>query len=158
MAEQDRRLEDARHKTKRASRGSVASTLIQDHPGLASARKSPTLSAVNDAFPVSPPRAWAEVDLAALRKNLGVARALAGVELMAVVKAGAYGHGMEEVAIALAEEDLVFFGVANVGEARRIRHAGVTTRIYLLGATWAGEREEIVAHGWTPCLLSLIHI
>ena len=110
---------------------------------------------MNDAFPVSPPRAWAEVDLSALRHNLRVARTLAGVDVMAVVKAGAYGHGMEEVTKVLAGEDIAFFGVANVGEARRIRQAGVTTRIYLLGATWAGEREEIVARGWTPCLSTL---
>ena len=110
---------------------------------------------MSDVFAVSPPRAWAEVDLAALRKNLGVARTVARVDLMAVVKAGAYGHGMEEVAKALAGENIPFFGVANVGEARRIRNAGVTTRIYLLGATWAGEREEIVAREWTPCLSTL---
>jgi alanine racemase len=110
---------------------------------------------VNDSFPVSPPRAWVEVDLAALRKNLRVARAACGGEVMAVVKAGAYGHGLEEVAKALAAEDIVFLGVANVAEARRIRHAGVETRIYLLGPTWAGEREEIVARDWTPCLSSL---
>ncbi len=71
---------------------------------------------------------------------------------MVVVKAGAYGHGLEEIAKALAGEDIAFFGVANVGEARRIRYAGVETRVYLLGATWAGEREEIVARDWTPCL------
>lgn len=74
---------------------------------------------------------------------------------MAVVKAGAYGHGLEEIAKALASENIAFFGVANVGEARRIRHAGVDTRIYLLGATWAEEREEIVARDWTPCVSSL---
>ena len=74
---------------------------------------------------------------------------------MAVVKAGAYGHGLEEIAKALAAEDIAFFGVANVGEARRIRNAGVETRIYLLGATWAEEREEIVARDWTPCISSL---
>ncbi len=74
---------------------------------------------------------------------------------MPVVKASAYGHGLEDVARALAGEDIEFFGVANVGEARRIRHAGVNTRIYLLGATWAEEREEIVAQGWTPCLSTL---
>jgi alanine racemase len=104
----------------------------------------------------SPPRAWAEVDLAALRHNLGYARQVAGGRaLMAVVKAGAYGHGLEEVARALASEDLAFFGVANVGEARRIAATGVATRIYLLGATWAAERAEIVARGWTPCLSTL---
>ncbi len=74
---------------------------------------------------------------------------------MAVVKAGAYGHGLEEIAKSLETTAIAFLGVANVGEARRIRNAGVGTPIYLLGASWAAEREEIVAHGWTPCISSL---
>ncbi len=115
----------------------------------------PSLSAVNDTFPVSPPRAWVEIDLAALRGNLAVARSLFPGELMAVVKAGAYGHGLEDIARSLEGEGIAFFGVANVGEARRIRAAGVATRIYLLGPTWSAEREEIVARGWTPCISSV---
>ena len=110
---------------------------------------------MSDTYPVSPPRAWAEIDLTALRKNLAVARESCGGELMAVVKAGAYGHGLEEIAKALDSADLAFLGVANVGEARRIRNAGVQTRIYLLGATWSEEREEIVARELTPCISSL---
>lgn len=110
---------------------------------------------MSDSFPISPPRAWAEVDLGALKKNLTVARDAFGGELMAVVKAGAYGHGLEEIAKALAPQEIAFFGVANVGEARRIRNAGVNTRIYLLGATWSEEREEIVARDWTPCISSI---
>jgi alanine racemase len=103
----------------------------------------------------SPPRAWAEIDLAALRHNLEVAREVSGCAIMAVVKAGAYGHELEAVARSLATADIAFFGVANVGEARRITDAGVKTRIYLLGATWDAERAEILARGWTPCLSSL---
>ena len=106
-------------------------------------------------LPISPPRAWAEIDLSALRENLRSARDAAGCEVMAVVKAGAYGHGLEEIAKVLASEQIAFFGVANVGEARRIADAGVETRIYLLGATWAEERPEIVARGWTPCISAL---
>jgi alanine racemase len=113
------------------------------------------LCRVNDSFPVSPPRAWAEIDLTALGKNVRLAREVAGGEIMVVVKAGAYGHGLEELARALASENIAFFGVANVGEARRIRNAGVETPIYLLGATWAGEREEIVARDWTACLSTI---
>ena len=105
--------------------------------------------------PSSPPRAWAEIDLNALRHNLDVARRASGCALMAVVKAGAYGHGLVQVARALAPEGVAFFGVANVGEARQIADAGVDTRIYLLGATWEAERAEIVARGWTPCLSTL---
>ena len=93
--------------------------------------------------------------MAALRSNLAVARQACGLDLMAVVKAGAYGHGLEEIARALASEHLAFFGVANVREARQIRHAGVNTRIYLLGPTWSAERAEIVARDWTPCISSL---
>ncbi|MGB6220341.1 alanine racemase [Haloferula sp.] len=103
----------------------------------------------------SPPRAWAEIDLEALRHNLRVSRESSGGSVMAVVKAGAYGHGLEEIARILAEENIAFFGVANVGEARRIADSGVATPIYLLGATWSEERAEIVARGWTPCISSL---
>ena len=110
---------------------------------------------MTENFPISPPRAWAEIDLAAMKSNLEVARRASGADLMAVVKAGAYGHGLEEIAKHLEHAGIVFFGVANVGEARRIREAGVNTRIYLLGATWAEEREEIVARDWTPCISSV---
>jgi alanine racemase len=113
-------------------------------------------SSDSEPYPVSPPRAWAEVDLAALAHNVGVAARVGGQPVMAVLKAGAYGHGLEEVARALAgHPDVAFYGVANVGEARRIARAGVKKPIYLLGATWAGEREEVVARDWVPCLSTL---
>jgi alanine racemase len=115
----------------------------------------PSVTPVNDTFPVSPPRAWVEIDLRAMKKNLAFAREVFPGGLMAVVKAGAYGHGLEDIAKSLAAEDIAFFGVANVGEARRIRQAGVETRIYLLGATWSEERDEIVARDWTPCISSI---
>ncbi len=90
-----------------------------------------------------------------MKWNLGIARELGGDAAMLVVKAGAYGHGLEMVARAMEGEDVEFFGVANVGEARRLHLAGIRTRIYLLGPTWAGERKEIVMHGWTPCVSTL---
>jgi alanine racemase len=102
----------------------------------------------------SPPRAWAEIDLPALQQNLRLAREISGQRVMAVVKAGAYGHGLEELARTLDHEDLAFFGVANVGEARRLRDAAVTTPIYLLGPCFDDERDEAVTNGWTPSLSS----
>lgn len=74
---------------------------------------------------------------------------------MAVIKAGAYGHGLEQIARALDGEDLRYFGVANVGEARRLTETGVHTPIYLLGPSFAEEREEIVTNRWVPCISSL---
>ncbi|MDA0768227.1 MAG: alanine racemase, partial [Verrucomicrobia bacterium] len=55
----------------------------------------------------------------------------------------------------LDHEHLAFFGVANVGEARRLAAAGIQTPIYLLGPCFDEERAEVVAHRWTPCLSSL---
>ncbi len=103
-------------------------------------------------IPVSQPRAWVEINLPNLIKNLAFAREISSCKIMAVVKAGAYGHGLEEISKTLEENEIAFLGVANIGEARRIREAGVSTPIYLLGASWDGEREEIVARNITPCI------
>ena len=104
----------------------------------------------------SEPRAWVEVDVEAVAHNLGVARKAArGAQLMPVVKANAYGHGLEAVARRLDGEGLAFFGVANVGEARRLAQAGVRTRPFILGPTPPQEREEILLRGW-GCTISTI--
>jgi alanine racemase len=102
----------------------------------------------------SPPRAWAEIDLTALRHNLKVARDRSEQEVMAVIKGGAYGHGLLEIARVLDEENLPFLGVADAGEARQLFEGGIRTRPYILGATLPSEREEIAARQWTPCLCS----
>ena len=49
--------------------GSAIVTIFASWAGMLSFR------AVNETFPVSPPRAWTEIDLGALRRNLAVARA-----------------------------------------------------------------------------------
>lgn len=103
----------------------------------------------------SPPRASVEINLQNLRHNLEVARTVSGCAIMAVVKAGAYGHGLEAVSKELQNCGVAFLGVANIGEARRIRNHGLQIPIYLLGATWEQEREEIVSRHITPCISSL---
>ena len=101
----------------------------------------------------SPPRAWAQVDTNALRHNLNVVRrVMPDHGLMAIVKAEAYGHGLEGVVKALDGEDCAFFGVATVAEAGRVRDAGVKTCPFILGPCFAGEREEIVQNGWRGAL------
>ncbi|WP_411825803.1 alanine racemase [Luteolibacter sp. AS25] len=106
-------------------------------------------------MPISPPRSWVEINLENLKKNLSYAAEKSGCEIMAVVKAGAYGHGLERIAEVMQQQGVAFLGVANIGEARRIREAGVDIPIYLLGATWEKEREEIVARNITPCISTL---
>lgn len=102
----------------------------------------------------SHPRAWAEVDLAALRHNLAVAQRHFGRDLIAVVKADAYGHGLPRVAQAL-DGHVRFLGVATVDEAQAVRDAGVTNEIFLLGPSLADERMEFARLGVTPSLSSL---
>ncbi len=105
---------------------------------------------------MSPPRAWVDVDLEAIAHNLDIARqALPGNELMPVIKAGAYGHGLEPVARRLDKDGIVFFGVANAGEARRLLQAGIRTTPFILGPAFPEEREEIVANNWCCTISSL---
>ncbi|MFB6099100.1 MAG: alanine racemase, partial [Salinibacter sp.] len=59
----------------------------------------------------------ATVDLAAIRHNARLLRErAAGAELMAILKADAYGHGMCPVARVLRDEGIRHFGVARLGE------------------------------------------
>jgi alanine racemase len=75
--------------------------------------------------------ATAAIHLDALRHNLARVRAAApGARVMAVVKADAYGHGLERVAGALDDADA--FGVSTFEEAERLRAAGRRQRIVLL--------------------------
>lgn len=101
-------------------------------------------------FSVSPSlRTWAEVDPDALRHNLGVVRNAVGPqpEILAVVKANAYGHGTEAVVRTLAH-DVTIFGVANLTEARAVEAVGSGRDIMLLSPCLPAERAEAVAGGF----------
>jgi alanine racemase len=100
-------------------------------------------------------RCWAEIDQEALRHNARIVRDRlgAGVELLAVVKANGYGHGMVGVAKALAQ-DAHFFGVANLEEATTLG-GEVSQPIIILGPALAGERAAIAAGGFIPSISTL---
>lgn len=75
----------------------------------------------------------AEVDLAAIRHNVGVVRGVVGDTLLcAVVKADGYGHGAVEVARAAIEAGAEWLAVALVEEAEVLRAAGMDVPILLL--------------------------
>ena len=74
-------------------------------------------------------RAEAIVDLAAIAANVKKLKAAAGTELMAVVKADAYGHGLVPVANVALEAGASWLGVALVEEAHTLRSAGITAPI-----------------------------
>jgi len=78
--------------------------------------------------------AWIEIDLAALRHNIGVIKSRVNAEtrMMAVVKADAYGHGAVEVSRAATEEGVDYLGVAFLEEANEIKDAGIETPVVIL--------------------------
>jgi alanine racemase len=91
-------------------------------------------------------RTWAEIDLSAIRHNVGVVREKIGSKpgIIAVVKANAYGHGSVNVAGAIAGM-VQLFGVANLEEAQELN--GLKRDILLLSPSAPGERREVVAQG-----------
>ena len=74
-------------------------------------------------------RAEANIDLTAIAANVKKLKATSGTELMAVVKADAYGHGLVPVANAALDAGASWLGVALVEEAHSLRAAGVTAPI-----------------------------
>ncbi len=104
----------------------------------------------------SPPRAWAEIDLSALRHNFLLAREKSGgQDVMAVVKANAYGHGVKNVVQALEDLKPTFYGVANVAEARELKAILPSAKIYLLGAANQLEYREIIREGFIACVSNM---
>lgn len=92
-------------------------------------------------------RTWAEIDLAALERNLErVKEASGGASVMLVVKADAYGHGAIPVAGHLRGQ-VSSFGVGDSTEALALRAAGITGPILILGAIVRGEMEQVIRGG-----------
>ena len=73
---------------------------------------------------------WVEIDLDAIVHNFDAVRAKAGVPVMAVIKADAYGHGAVEVG-RLLQDRCAFFGVSSIWEALELRRAGLTIPILI---------------------------
>ena len=94
----------------------------------------------------------ASISASALVHNLTVARRHAGdTKLWAVIKANAYGHGIERAARALAAAD--GFAVLDLQEALRLRAAGVAKPVLLLeGFFAAGDLELVTKHALTPVI------
>jgi alanine racemase len=98
-----------------------------------------------------------EIDLDALRHNLYQARLRAGKErqILAVVKADAYGHGAARVAPILQEAGADMFGVALLEEGMELRQAGIDRPILVLGGLYPGQEEAYFRYRLTPSLFDL---
>ncbi|OGQ97863.1 MAG: alanine racemase [Deltaproteobacteria bacterium RIFOXYD12_FULL_55_16] len=98
-----------------------------------------------------------EIDGDALRHNFRQVRNLIGreVDILAVVKADAYGHGLVPAAQAFAEAGATAFGVAEVEEGVRLRQAGLTGQIVVMLGVDRQGAAEAVAHDLTPVVYTL---
>ena len=94
-----------------------------------------------------------EVDLEAIRHNVRWLRP-PGAELMAVVKADAYGHGDVPVARAALEAGASWLGVALVEEGLALREAGIAGRILVLSEIPRGAEAEALRADLTPTVYS----
>lgn len=96
-------------------------------------------------------RCWAEISRDALRHNARVVRERIGeAEMLAVVKANAYGHGLMGVAETLAEQAQLF-GVANLEEAMALRER-FHLPVIILGPSLPEEMPTIVERGFIPTI------
>ncbi|MBE9097262.1 alanine racemase [Tychonema sp. LEGE 07203] len=92
-------------------------------------------------------RAWVEIDLAALTHNVKQLKNLLSpqTELMAVVKADAYGHGAVAVSQTVLQAGASWLGVATIPEGIELREAGIEAPILLLGATHTAAQVRALA-------------
>src|SRR5687767_6727297 len=97
-------------------------------------------------------RAWVDVDLGALQRNAVAIAARAGVPLLPMVKADAYGLGAVAVARALESLNPWGFGVATVEEGAELRGAGIQRPIVVFTPLAPEELAAARAHALTPAL------
>ncbi|MEP6758951.1 MAG: alanine racemase [Actinomycetota bacterium] len=96
---------------------------------------------------------WVEVDLDAVRHNVAVLTPPAA-QVMAVLKADAYGHGAVAVAAAALQAGATWCGVALVEEGLELRAGGIEAPILVLSEFPPGAEAVALAHRLTPSLYS----
>lgn len=97
-------------------------------------------------------RTWAEVDLDAVAHNIREIRKITNKEaqIMAVVKADAYGHGFLETTKTLLDNGADRLAVAVLQEGKQLRKSGVDVPILILGASAPEDAEDLIEFGITP--------
>ncbi|HBQ27276.1 MAG TPA: alanine racemase, partial [Syntrophomonas sp.] len=98
----------------------------------------------------------AEIDLAAIKRNLAEIKQAAGhARIMAMVKANAYGHGMLEVSRICYQEKVDFFGVASLDEALTLKQEIFDIPILVLGYIPLSDAITVVAEDIRPCIFTM---
>jgi len=100
---------------------------------------------------------WVEISLDRLARNCQLLKGQLPPEtqLMAIVKADAYGHGAPRCAQVLEQAGADWFGVALIEEALELRAAGIQKPVFCLGGFWPQQAEKLIQHQLTPALFRL---
>ncbi|MER6840962.1 alanine racemase [Streptomyces platensis] len=124
--------------------GAAVTAVVDGHPLGVSAGTVPSA----DGQQAGTPHAQAHIDLAAIRSNVSrLCDAAGSAEVMAVVKADAYGHGAVPVARAALAAGATWLGVAGMREALTLRAAGVPGRLLAWLLTPGDDWSAAVAAG-----------
>ncbi len=101
-------------------------------------------------------RAWAEIDLDAIAHNVQEIRRITNphAEVMGVVKADAYGHGVREVANTLLENGVTRLAVSMADEAIELRQDGITAPLLVLGYTDPSRADDIIDYDITQTVFT----
>ena len=102
------------------------------------------------------PRVVAEVNLEAIKHNYEQIRSNVPheVEIMAIVKADAYGHGAVEISKLLQEQGVNRFAVAIAKEGEELRANGITSPILVLGYTPRADIGALIENNLTQTVFS----
>ncbi len=102
-------------------------------------------------------RCYVEISRGRLAANLQAVRRAVGpnVEVMGVVKAEAYGHGMIEVARVLTSAGTAWLAVSTVAEGVALRRAGITAQVLVMAGLLAADWDPAVAFDLTPVAHSI---
>ena len=94
---------------------------------------------------------YVKIDLDAIARNFSAVQEKAGVPVMAVIKADAYGHGAIAVA-RLLQDRCAFFGVSSIAEALELRRAGLRKPVLVLGHTPVEAFPEAIRQDIRPTI------
>ena len=104
-------------------------------------------------------RAVLTINLAALRANWGALNRVSGTaECAGVIKANAYGLGLDQITRALVAEGCKTFFVATLTEARIVRGVNPGAAIYILDGLLPGASPHYAGFDLRPCLASLAEV
>jgi alanine racemase len=102
---------------------------------------------------------WAEISRRRLLENYQqLCRLSAGADLIAVVKANAYGHGLLQCAPVLADAGAPWLGVTSTDEGVAVRAVCPGPRILLMSGIFAGEAGKVIDHFLTPVVWEPWHL